>query len=144
MPQPSVGPVAAKKRPRSSERLKSMLAPTMRSPAGADPFGGEPPVSLDEYAMRDYRYNPANYAPEELEQYASMLAQDQRSPWPARTDVRGGYAGNRRPEIVARQDSIYDAARIGEAQTLQRRKVINDLMRGLGGIFGPQNVRLER
>lgn len=146
MPQKPVGPVAAQKRPRSSERLRSMLAPTMQSPSGSAPFGGAAPSSLDEYAMRDYQYNPAGFAPEELAQYQQMLARDRRSVFPSRTDVGGEYLRHitSDPSAIARQDSIYTAARLDDAEALQRRAMINNLMRDLGGIFGPQNVRLER
>lgn len=146
MPGRPVGPVAVKKTPRSTERLRPMLAPTMQSPSGAAPFDGAAPSSLGEYAMRDYQYNPAGFAPEELAQYRQMLARDRRSVFPSRTDIGGEglryITGD--PNAIARQDSIYTAARLGDAEALQRRAMINNLMRDLGGIFGPQNVRLER
>ena len=147
MPQQPVGPVAAKKRPRSSERLRSMLTPAIQSPGGARPFDGPAPSSLDEYAMRDYQYDPSAFAPEELAQYRQMLARDQRSVFPSRTDIGGEEMARYMtsdPAMIARQDSIYTAARLDDAETLQRRKMINGLMQQLGGIFGQKNVRLER
>lgn len=147
MPQKPVGPVAAKKRPQSSERLRSMLMPTTQLPGSSNPFSGPSPSSLDEYAMRDYQYNPSGFTPEELAQYQQTLARDKNSVFPSRTDIGGEELrsyGIADPRLIARQDSVYTAARLDDAETLQRRKMINNLMQELGGIFGAKNVSMER
>ena len=154
MPQQPVGPVAAKKRPRSSERLRSMLTPAIQSPGGARPFDGPTPSSLKQYAMRDYRYNPENYTPEELAQYQQFLdkniAQDLGFPY-QRTDLTGDYYRKMRDypvmydldegrpmspdQIGASQDSLYSAARLAEttgaknSEEVRRREILNATLR---------------
>ena len=51
MPQPSVGPVAAKKRPRSLKQVRSVLMPPLKFPSGGNPFVSTPASSLDVYVI---------------------------------------------------------------------------------------------
>ena len=149
---PNIPPKKPFRQVPSSERLKQMLTGSMTGAMPAAAQSGAPPASFRQAAMQNSPYNPSDYTPEELAKYRDMLMRDQSSVFPSRTDVPGEFYNNMfhtkeyHPggEQYARQDSLYTAQKLQDAEAMRRRAMINDLMQELGGIFGPKNVRLER
>jgi len=146
---PNQGP---KRIVRPKKPIESLLTGGIRgampNPSTTPAIGG----SMQDRVMQEYPYAQQQFTPEELMAYRNLLARNEASVFPDRTDVPAsfyqGFFGSvgMQPGTpgAARQDSLYTAQKIDDARALERRNMLSDLMSRLGDVFGKQNVRLER